>query len=465
MYSDDDYTIPFCYCTFILVDDISAEWLAERLPDRTAKGLAADLGQLIKHGEISSGAKLPPVRELGALMGVSPATVSAAWQRLRARGVLDGGGRSGMRVAGSTATPRPVRYQSEGHFGTRLRHSLALSAPDPSLLPDPLSALAALGRVPDLNDYTRTRIVPALEQAVRSDWPYPPRSLMTANGGYEGLMVVLNTFLQPGDIVLVEDPATPRILDIIDLTGARTVFLERDQSGIVPDSLATALSMRPTALVLQPSVHNAIGLSMTRERRDQLAAVIGTAEILVVEDDGFGPLVSEPIHPLSATPLEQSIYIRSYSKSHGPDLRLAVMEGPSSAMDRVSDYRQYGSSWTSRILQECLAAMLADHGTRRLVQRAAATYDNKRSKLADALRRRDMVVPASAGMNLWLPVADERYALITLAAHGISVMAGSRFGGTAAADHIRVSTSLLDEDETERVAEAIAIAAAGPKKG
>ncbi|SDT38396.1 aminotransferase-like domain-containing protein [Microlunatus soli] len=443
---------------------IGTDWLAERLPSPTAKDLAADLGQLIKHGEIPPGARLPPVRDLAAVLGVSPATVSSAWQRLRARDVLVGGGRSGMQVAGAPTTPRPVRYQSEGDFGSGLRFDLKLSAPDPALLPDPMAVLATLPRPADLNDYTRTRIVETLDRAARAEWPYPARSLMTANGGYEALMITLNTFIQPGDIVLVEDPSTARMLDIIDLTGARTVHLERDAEGILPSALRSALSARPTALVLQPSLHNALGVAMTAGRRDALAAVLAGTEMLIIEDDGFGPLVDGPIHTLSATAPEQSVYIRSYSKSHGPDLRLAILEGPAAVIDRISDYRQYGSAWSSRILQECLAAMLTSSEIRRGVQRAAATYDRRRAALESALRARGLDVPTVRGMNIWLPVVNERFAMVTLAAHGIAVMSGSRFGATAATDHIRISASTLRDAQTAEVADALTRAVAGPGK-
>lgn len=441
---------------------VDITWLAERLPSPAAKDLSADLGQLIKHGEVGPGARLPPVRDLAAALGVSPATVSSAWQRLRARGVLVGGGRSGMRVAGAPTTPRPVRYQHEGDFGHGLRFDLKLSAPDPALLPDPMAALAALPPPADLNDYTRTRIVDSLDRAARAEWPYPARSLMTANGGYEALMLTLNTFIQPGDIVLVEDPATARMLDIIDLTGARSVYLERDDEGILPSALRTALSRRPTALVLQPSIHNAIGVVMSRQRRDELAAELSRSEMLIIEDDGFGPLVDPPIHALAATAPHQSVYIRSYSKSHGPDLRLAILEGPAAVIDRISDYRQYGAAWSSRILQECLAAMLSSPAVRRDVRRAAATYDRRRIRLETALRSRGLEFPAVRGMNLWIPVADERFAMVTLAAHGIAVMSGSRFGSSAATNHIRVSTSTLATSGVDEVADAVVRAAGGP---
>ena len=56
-----------------------AEWFAERLGDRTMRGIARETSALIRSGVLPVGSKLPPVRDLAYVLGVSPATVSQAW--------------------------------------------------------------------------------------------------------------------------------------------------------------------------------------------------------------------------------------------------------------------------------------------------------------------------------------------------------------------------------------------------
>ena len=50
--------------------------------DTTPKGIAGDLARLVTNGDLEAGARLPTVRELATELGVSPATVSQAWQAL-----------------------------------------------------------------------------------------------------------------------------------------------------------------------------------------------------------------------------------------------------------------------------------------------------------------------------------------------------------------------------------------------
>jgi aspartate/methionine/tyrosine aminotransferase len=66
---------------------------------------------------------------------------------------------------------------------------------------------------------------------------------------------------------------------------------------------------------------------------------------------------------------------------------------------------------------------------------------------------------------LWVPVADESEALVTLAAHGIAAVPGSRYQVSASEPHLRIATSRLPEDPARaaEIAEVIALAAAPPR--
>ena len=57
------------------------------------------------------------------------------------------------------------------------------------------------------------------------------------------------------------------------------------------------------------------------------------------------------------------MHIRSYSKSHGPDLRLAAVGGAGDVVDPVANRRLLGPGWSSRILQAVLVELLRDPTT------------------------------------------------------------------------------------------------------
>jgi len=76
-----------------------------------------------------------------------------------------------------------------------------------------------------------------------------------------------------------------------------------------------------------------------------------------------------------------------------------------------------------------------------------------------ALAERGVAASAGDGINLWLTVADQQAAMVSLAAHGIAVAPGSPFEVTGLrADHVRVTVGLI-RDGFEELADLLAEAA------
>src|SRR5258706_16306485 len=65
---------------------------------RTASALAQSAERAIMEGRLAPGGLLPSVRALADALGISAATVPAAYRTLRLRGLLTGEGRRGTRV-------------------------------------------------------------------------------------------------------------------------------------------------------------------------------------------------------------------------------------------------------------------------------------------------------------------------------------------------------------------------------
>ena len=70
----------------------------DEVSDRGPRGIAGAIARQINAGELSPGDRLPTVREVAAELGVSPATVSEAWQALRRAGLITSRGRAGSFV-------------------------------------------------------------------------------------------------------------------------------------------------------------------------------------------------------------------------------------------------------------------------------------------------------------------------------------------------------------------------------
>ncbi|WP_410016112.1 aminotransferase class I/II-fold pyridoxal phosphate-dependent enzyme [Sodalis sp. C49] len=436
---------------------LEAGWLAERIQDRTIKGIALATAALIGSGAIAVGVQLPAVRELAGLLDVSPATVSAAWGQLRRQKVIAGAGRNGVWVCGNIVTPRPVRFEAIGNFGDNIMADLTLAAPDPAYLPDLREALLRGGRAINLNSYRREPISQVLQQAIAPRWPYPAEAYLAADGGFDAMYQTLQTLIMPGATVAIEDPTATRLLDMLDNVGADIIAVPCDGQGPTPAGLEAALRRSPVAFIYQPRTHSTTGHTVSRQRADDMAHLLRACATLIIEDDGIGELSAHPVHSLGNIYPQRTVHVRSFSKAYGPDLRLAVISASSDIIRRIQSVRNFGASWTSRILQEAVAWMMADGMTQQTLAAARHCYAQRRRALLRALAQRGVVLPDRDGLSIQIPVPSEQYALVTLAAHGIAVMPGKRHS-IGPSRFIRVSTSLLEADRVELVADAIQLA-------
>ncbi|HZA00607.1 MAG TPA: aminotransferase class I/II-fold pyridoxal phosphate-dependent enzyme [Acidimicrobiales bacterium] len=440
--------------------------IVEAVADRSAHGLAAAVNRLIRSGELPPGTRLPTVRVLARELGVSPTTVGEAWRLLARVGAIETRGRNGSYVNGSTPPSEPARFWRLAGVAGHFARDLSAGIPDPALLPQLGPALARVDGQPPLSGYLDNPVVPALEALVRQAWADggvgEPEALTIVDGSLDGIDRLLTSLVHFGDRVVVENPTFPPFLDLLEVLGATPVPVAADDQGVLPAALTSALAEgTAAAVVLQPRAQNPTGASMTRRRARQLAQVVQRAPgVTVVEDDHSGAVAAADPISLAAHVPNQTVLVQSFSKSHGPDLRLAALGGPAAIVEPLVARRHLGASWSSRFLQQVLVGMLTDPTCTAAVDRARVIYAERRAALRQALAERGVTSSGRDGINVWVDVDHERDALIVLAAQGIGVAPGSAFVvGPSGGDHIRVTTSTLPVDEADTVADAIAHAA------
>jgi len=432
--------------------------LEERLDAPTAKGLAQAVSRAIRDGELSAGDQLPPIRRLAEELMISPTTVSSAWQLLARSGTIRSDGRRGTTVAptgrGGERYSRALRQDAE------VALDLSTGVPDPDLLPALAPVLARLPGRSTPTSYLDDPVLPRLRELLARDWPYAAEDLVVVDGAMDALDLISRTLLRPGDTVLVESPGFPPMLDLLEDRGVEMVGVPLTETGLDLASVEAALARRPAALFLQPRGQNPTGISMTPTRARRLALLLRGHDVVVVEDDSSGPISSSTPISLGAWIPDQVLHVRSYSKSHGPDLRLAAVSGPEALLSPVRHARALGQGWSSRLLQHVLAALLEDPDAVREVGRARGEYARRRDLVVSRLRALDVEVTGTDGLNVWVPVRDEAAAVLRLASQGIAVTPGSPFAvepRPGPEGHVRVTTGLVRRDHealAERLADA-----------
>jgi DNA-binding transcriptional MocR family regulator len=386
--------------------------------------------------------------------------VAAAYRDLQLRGLVTASGRRGTRIA--SRPPLLQRGRRQVPEGLR---DLTTGNPDIGLLPDLSRALQSLQ--PHQRLYGEPAHNQTLRQLAAADLAgegVPPDFLVVVGGALDGIERTLVARLRPGDRVAVEDPGYPVIHDLLLTLGLVPEPIRVDDRGYVPEALETALRGPLAAVISTPRAQNPLGAALDEQRARELRGLLDSrGNVLVIEDDHGGLVAGAPLASLWSPSRERWAFVRSVSKSLGPDLRLGVMAGDPQTISRVEARQQLGAGWVSHLLQELVVALWTDVEVGRLLQRAAEAYTERRSALIEALAEHGVTAQGRSGFNVWIPVPDEQAAVNRLLDAGWAVAAGERFRHHSPPG-IRVSVGSLLPGEAPRLALALSLSAERPAR-
>lgn len=421
------------------------------LSGTTAVKIAGSVETALASGQVGAGALLPPVRSLAGHLGVSPATVAAAYRLLQDRGVILADGRRGTKVRAAA----PVAAPREAPIPRGVR-DLAAGNPDPALLPNADAALARLemgSRLygEDLNDPRLLRM--AAEQF--EDDGIPHHHIAIVSGAMDGIERVLREHLRPGDRVAVEDPSFTGVLDLLNALSLVAVPVALDDEGIRPAELRKVIRSCD-ALIVTPRAQNPSGAAFSTRRVRELRKVLATRpELLLIEDDHAGMVAGTDYLTLVDPHRTHWAVVRSVSKSLGPDLRVAMLASDPLTHARVEGRQNLGVRWVSHILQRLVVLLAKD----RSPAKAGKVYTTRRNALVAALGERGIAAHGVSGLNVWIPVADESSIVQSLIQEGWAVKAGERYRLNSP-PAIRVTIATLEPSDAARFADALARAIA-----
>lgn len=433
----------------------------------SASAISASVESGVRSGALAAGSALPPVRGLATELGVSPATVAAAYQALRQRGVVETAGRNGTRVR-----PRP------SVVGERAARRLPVppgvldlssGEPDARLLPRLSAALASIDIDRADTGYSAAGAVPELVALARDGFAadgidLAGAALAVTGGALDGIERLLGAHLRSGDRVAVEDPGWANLLDLVAALGLHTQPMAVDDEGPTPAGLRAALAAGARAVIVTSRAHNPTGAAVTASRAAGLRALLSTHPgVLVIEDDHAAQLSAVPLHTLAGASASWA-FVRSVSKPYGPDLRLAVVAGDEATIGRLEGRQRLGTGWISTLLQRVVVALWTSDEVAHLVAGARSSYETRRVALVDALAARGIAATGRTGINVWVPVPDETVAVARLRDQGYAVAPGS-LNRLASPPGLRITISRLDPGDIVPLADAVARAVHGVVAG
>jgi 2-aminoadipate transaminase len=153
-----------------------------------------------------------------------------------------------------------------------------------------------------------------------------PADVLITNGAQQGIDLAARVFIDPGDIVLTEEPTFMDALRVFRSHEAEPVGVPVDDEGLQVDALAKLLDRlprRPKFLYTIPTYQNPMGVSMSAARRRALVDLSRERGLIIVEDDPYGDLSYDGDPPPTLKSLDSEvIFLGTFSKVLAPGLRV-----------------------------------------------------------------------------------------------------------------------------------------------
>ena len=426
--------------------------------------LAAALRSLILDGRVAIESRLPAERTLATALGLSRATVTAAYDLLREQGYI-----SSRQGAGSWVTlPGGHRAAPDAIVGGPGLDMRIAALPAPAVLEDLFgAAVRELPRWLDHHGYDPLGL-PPLRAAIAARFeqrglPTRPEQILVTNGAMHGLDLSIRAALPRGQRALVEVPSYPVALDALRAAAALLAPVPVTPEGWDLDALVTvARTHRPALAYLMPDFHNPTGVLIDEGSRRRAMRALRSAGTVVVIDETFVELNLDGVDmsaPAASFGDERTITVGSLSKAVWGGLRVGWARGDPALIHRMVSARAT-SDMSGPLFEQIVATHVLAHLDEILLERRAMIR-RRRDALAGALHSRlpewRYRLPAG-GMFLWAELPEPISTSLSLAAgeQDLQLTPGPRYAAAGVLErHLRLPFTLAPA-QLERAVEILA---------
>lgn len=350
--------------------------------------------------------------------------------------------------------------------------SLAGGLPDTDLIPvqrirraaEDVLAQSSSVQYGETSGWRALRAVVAQRESRMLQRTIAATEVVITHGSQQALTLVAQALLDPGAIVVVDEPAYTGALQVFSIADADIRPIPITADGMDTDELARRLSagLRPTLVHTVSNFHNPRGVTMSTSRRRHLASLAEQYGFWILEDDPYGEIwFDTPPPPPIASYSDRVVRLSSASKILAPALRVGWLVAPEPVCKAVELLKQGADLCGSTLTQQMATQMLADSvWLDAHLNTVRAEYGNRaralRHELVDAFGDRAQLSSADGGMFVWMAFGDgtDTTALLPRALdHGVAFVPGRAFADNAL--HASSARLCFASSPTPALAEAV----------
>ena len=285
--------------------------------------------------------------------------------------------------------------------------------------------------------------------------------LLITSGAIEALELIAKSFLDPGDLVVVEAPTYLGSIQAFRSFEATLVAVGMDERGLDVDDLEQRLQggLRPKLVYSIPDHQNPAGVSLSADRRSQLVALAQRYGFLIVEDVAYRELTfsGESLPSLWSLAPDVVVQAGTMSKIFFPGVRLGWAVGPADISTRLVSAKQNTDQCAGALGQRLFEESVRRGWIEEQLVLSRALYRRKCQRMLAALER---WMPDGAhwtrpegGFFSWLSLpagVDSVDVARRAGERGVGIVPGTLFFPDGrGADSLRLSFSMITETQID----------------
>ena len=302
--------------------------------------------------------------------------------------------------------------------------------------------------------------------------PARQEDVFVTTGAQQGLDLIAKVFLDEGDAILCEGPTYAGALNAFAAYRPRIAHVPMDRAGIIPVAARETLTkarkqgLHVKFIYTVPNFQNPAGVTLIRERREELLEIAREFDLVVVEDNPYGMLrfEGEPL-PTLAT-LEQAqdgvvdrvVYLGTFSKIFAPGVRLGWVHAQPGILHKINVGKQGADLCSSNLSQMMISCYFQNADWRAYVGCLTSMYRERRDAMLDSLAefmpKEVHWTHPEGGLFVWatLPTYLDATAMLPRAiARNVAYVPGEGFyAGGAGKNHMRLNFSFVEPERIRR---------------
>jgi len=295
------------------------------------------------------------------------------------------------------------------------------------------------------NGYTPTQGIPPLrdrlEDQVRRELGQPDRALCVTSGSSGALALVLMSLIDPGDEVILFEPAFVMYRPLVEFLGGRCVAIDTAPSFQIDVERVAAAITPATRAILLNTPANPTGVVASADTVQAIAKLAERRGVTLISDELYrsycydAPFASPALHS------ETVVVIDGFSKSHAmTGWRVGWIHGPKPVIDACTMLQQYTFVCAPQVGQWAAIAALDCP-----MDEPLAECRRKRDKLMAGLHGHYRFVQPGGAFYLYPEApggSGKAFAERAVAEEKLLVVPGNVFG--SADTHFRIAYTVTD---------------------